>query len=215
MQNQNFKKLLYTSTILLFAGFIFLFINLPLGILLLFAFLACGITLNIKYPNELKEFQQHQKELREKKINNKTMPEFSSQDFKFFKVNHISGIEYAKRNEKCEITISTDDVSFYDKQDDFMSCFKFDELKNCIIYEEIEQKLKNTPPLIRTIAGGVLLAPVGTVVCGVSGTIPTIKENKKYYMEFEFKDSDIKENILISSEYKILKQIEQTIKIMV
>lgn len=215
MENKKFKKLLNISLYLLIIGGIFSFINLPVGLLFIFSFLISAINLHINYPQELKDFQKQQKEIREKNIKNKSMPEYLKGDFKFFNIKHIEGIEYAKENENCEITISTQDISFYNKNDDFLASFKYDEIKKCTLYEEIEQENKRKSPVTRTIVGGVLLGPVGAVVSGVSGVTPTIKEHKKYYIEFQFKNSDIMENIVISGEFNVLKQIEQSIKITV
>ena len=204
-----FKKLLNISAGSAVLGLIFLFIKPVIGILLLFVYGVGFFYINKKYPNELKNFRKEQENLRNAK---KAMPEKISYNFKFYDVIHVSGIEYADMNSKCEISVSSKDVSFSDKDGEFLACFNYDELKNCTIYEEIEQSLKNKAPITRTIVGGILLGPVGAVIGGVSGVVPTIKENKKYYLEFEFKDTDLKDNIIVSGNYKVLEEIKQDIK---
>lgn len=202
MQNKKFKILLNISIILLLTGFIFCFIKLPIGLLFIFTFLIFGVILNIKYPNEIKEFRENanQKQIKTHAGNS---------DYNFFNVEHISGIESAKLNQKCEITVTTKELSFYDKKDNFMAAFDYSEIKNCVLYQEIEQKYKDKSPVCRVITGGILLGSMGAVIGGISSLTPEIQENKKYYLEIDVPELD--DSVFIAGKIKDLQEIKRII----
>lgn len=202
MKNKKFKILLNLLVILLLTGFIFCFIKLPIGLLFIFTFLIFGVILNIKYPNEIKEF-------RENAIQKQNKTHAGNSDYKFFNVEHISGIEFAKLNQKCEITVTTKELSFYDDKDNFMATFDYSEIKNCEVYKEIEQKYKDKSPVCRVITGGILLGPMGAIIGGISSLTPEIEENKKYYLEIDVPELD--DNVFIAGKIKDLQEIKRII----
>lgn len=198
----KFDKFEILITFLLISVIIFIFINWKLSILLLILFISLSLFFQIKYPNEAN------KRFNFTKVEDKKLEVVDLSKFEFFEVKHISGIEDLKFNEKCELYIANSQVDFHSSSDDFLSTFKFSELKKCIMYEEIEARYKDKAPVIRAITGGLLLGPIGAIAAGVSGIIPTVDETKSYFLEFQFKDEDIMENIIISANYEILEKIK-------
>ena len=211
MNNEKkFKTILYTGTGAFLLGVVLLFIKTFLGLLLIFYYAGCMVYLQKKFPKELKEFREQQKKAAQKSMPQE-MPHAFVNKFQFFNVEHISGVEYAKHKEKCVLSISSDSADLHDTKDDFLCSINFEDLQRCVIYQEIEQSLKDKSPLCRTIVGGILLGPVGAIAGGVSGLTPSVKKSKKYYLEFIFKDSDIFENIIISADLKTLEKINNLI----
>ena len=73
--------------------------------------------------------------------------------------------------------------------------------------EEIEQTQKNKSVIARAIVGGLLLGGVGAIVGGISGACPTLKSNKKYFLEI----SNGPDKIIITAGNDTLKQIKNSI----
>lgn len=205
----DYEKLNTAFALFLVIGFIMLFINWKIALLLFTLSISTIIYASKKYPEEHKKFME-QKSTKQNNAMNLKISNAIKTNFKFYTITHIQGIEELKQFEKCEISISDNDVSF-DKKDNFLASFNYDELKQCVLYEEVSQEYKDKNPLCRAIVGGIILGPVGAAIGGISGIAPTIKEKKNYYLEFEFIDNDIMENIIIGGDFAVLEEIRKQI----
>lgn len=199
MQNNKIKKTMNLAFTFLLTGIVFLFINAAIGLLLIFAFIGIAGTLNVKYPDEMNEYREN---LNKNAAAKNTMPE----TIKKYKIVHVDGINVADQNQKCTLRFDSNSISFIDSEDDILDELKFSDIKGVSILQEIEQKQKNKSAVTRAIVGGVLLGPVGAVVGGVSGLTPTIKENKKYFLEIKRPEPD--DNILLTCSNKELKELK-------
>ena len=202
MQNKKVNNLIKIALMLLITGFIFLFINMLVGLLFVFTFLIFAIFLNIKYPNELKNFRDNANkfanENKERKILNKK-----------YSIVHIDVINVAENKQKCTLTISPINVIFTDSENNILDEIEFSKIKNIRILQQIKQSQKEKSPVCRAIIGGVLLGPVGAVVGGASGLTPTFKSDKKYYIEIERPEPD--DNIIFTGSNKDIQELNKII----
>ena len=100
-----------------------------------------------------------------------------------------------------------------------MNLFFQNKIKNCLIltipkltisrfWKNSNKLKKNKSVIARAIVGGLLLGGVGAVVGGLSGACPTLKTNKKYYLEITTNGPD---KVIITTDNNSLKQIKTTI----
>ena len=126
---------------------------------------------------------------------------------KKYKVKHIQGVNFADFEQTLDLTINKNELIFSEQNKEL---FKINnsEINNLEILEELEQTQKNKSVIARAIVGGLLLGGVGAVVGGLSGACPTLKTNKKYYLEITTNGPD---KVIITTDNNSLKQIKTTI----
>ena len=195
-KNKEFEKLINISTVLFVLSIIFLFI-IPL---LFYITFPTSIFLMIKAKNKYpKKF--------EKLTNSQQKTHTAEAWAKKYKVKHIQGVNFADFEQTLDLTINKNELIFSEQNKEL---FKINnsEINNLEILEELEQTQKNKSVIARAIVGGLLLGGVGAVVGGLSGACPTLKTNKKYYLEITTNGPD---KVIITTDNNSLKQIKTTI----
>lgn len=195
-KNKEFEKLLNISTVLFVLSIIFLFI-IPL---LFYITFPTSIFLMIKAKNKYPE--------KFEKLTNSQQKAHTAEAWaKKYKVKHIQGVNFADFEQTLDLTINKNELIFSEQNKEL---FKINnsEINNLEILEELEQTQKNKSVIARAIVGGLLLGGVGAVVGGLSGACPTLKTNKKYYLEITTNGPD---KVIITTDNNSLKQIKTTI----
>lgn len=196
-KNNNFCKVILTIiSILVFGGFIFLFIKPLIGILSIIIAGGLNLYLNKRFPNFVKEIKKDNKKVH-------TAEAWA----KKYKVKHIQGVNFADFEQTLDLTINKNELIFSEQNKELLN-INNSEINNLEILEELEQTQKNKSVIARAIVGGLLLGGVGAVVGGLSGACPTLKTNKKYYLEITTNGPD---KVIITTDNNSLKQIKTTI----
>lgn len=195
-KNKEFEKIINISTLLFVLSIIFLFV-LPL---LYYITFPTSIFLMIKAKNKYpKEF--------EKLTNSQQKTHAAEAWAKKYKVKHIQGVNFADFEQTLDLTINKNELIFSEQNKELLN-INNSEINNLEILEELEQTQKNKSVIARAIVGGLLLGGVGAVVGGLSGACPTLKTNKKYYLEITTNGPD---KVIITTDNNSLKQIKTTI----
>lgn len=197
-KNKEFENIINISTLLFVLSIIFLFV-LPL---------LCYITFPISIFLMIKAKNKYPKEF--EKLTNSQQKTLAAEALaKKYKVKHIQGVNFADFEQTLDLTISKNELIFSEQNKEL---FKINnsEINNLEILEELEQTQKNKSVIARAIVGGLLLGGVGAVVGGLSGACPTMKTNKKYYLEITTNGPD-KVIITTDNDNNSLKQIKTTI----
>lgn len=195
-KNKEFEKLINISTVLFVLSIIFLFI-IPLLFYITFpTSIFLMIKAKNKYPEKFEKFTNSQQKTH-------TAEAWA----KKYKVKHIQGVNFADFEQTLDLTINKNELIFSEQNKEL---FKINnsEINNLEILEELEQTQKNKSVIARAIVGGLLLGGVGAVVGGLSGACPTLKTNKKYYLEITTNGPD---KVIITTDNSSLKQIKTTI----
>ena len=195
-KNKEFEKLINISTVLFVLSIIFLFI-IPL---LCYITFPTSIFLMIKAKNKYpKEFE---------KLTILQQKTHTAEAWaKKYKVKHIQGVNFADFEQTLDLTINKNELIFSERNKELIK-INNSEINNLEILEELEQTQKNKSVIARAIVGGLLLGGVGAVVGGLSGACPTLKTNKKYYLEITTNGPD---KVIITTDNNSLKQIKTTI----
>lgn len=195
-KNKEFEKLINISTVLFVLSIIFLFI-IPL---------LCYITFPISIFLMIKAKNKYPKEF-EKLTNSQQKTHTAEAWVKKYKVKHIQGVNFADFEQTLDLTINKNELIFSEQNKELLN-INNSEINNLEILEELEQTQKNKSVIARAIVGGLLLGGVGAVVGGLSGACPTLKTNKKYYLEITTNGPD---KVIITTDNNSLKQIKTTI----
>jgi len=175
----DYEKLNAAFALLLIIGFIMLFINWKIA-LLLFA-LSIGIITHAskKYPEEHKKFME------QNNSKHNIKPE------KKYSIIHIQGLKNQDNNQKCKIISYNDALYFYTDKENLIESIEKQTINNVSILEKIETNIKEKSVIGRAVVGGLILGPVGAIVGGISGASPSYQANKTYYIEIKTSSKDI------------------------
>lgn len=193
IKKNNFSVLfLSIMSLLMIVGFVMLFIKPLIGVFMIVAAGFINLYLNKNFPDFMESLK-----------NKKT---HAGAWVREYSIKHIQGINFVDYEQNIKLKIFQKNISFFDSEKELLN-LDFSQIENVLILEEIEQTQKNKSVIARAIVGGLLLGGVGAIVGGISGACPTLKSNKKYFLEI----SNGPEKIIITAGNDTLKQIKNSI----
>lgn len=191
IKNKTFNILSILSVFLFFAGIIFFFIKILVGITLLFLCFVINFYIQKKFPDDFKKIVEENKKAPSAKI---------------LKLKHVEGLKFFDNNIDLKVSMPDDKIilsSGTQTQE-----IKFNDIEHAAILEEITNDIKDKSVVARALVGGLLLGGVGAVVGGLSGVTPSYKQNKTYYLQVKTKSGD---DIILSGKISSLKEIKEKV----
>lgn len=205
--NTKFQAFMNIGTLFFILSIVTFFFKFWLAVLLMLSSFFIVNYSKKKFPEDFKNLTNAPNKQKKSPVNGcfETEPEN-----KRIKVQHIAGVNLADANQKIFCSIISDSLLFVDESDNIMADVKYSDIKNLSIMEEIKQTQKNKSVVGRAIVGGLFLGAVGAIVGGISGACPSLKTDKRYYLEISLPENYF-ENILITTDNNTLKYLKKSI----